>query len=113
MYYYYDMADVRTLSDEELVTIIRKNDKEQYAEIVRRYQDKLRRYATVLVHDDQRALDIVQESFIKAFIHLQGFNTKKKFSSWLYRIVHNEAINAVKKTRKEVSFDNTDETPLS
>jgi len=85
-----------------LITKIRTEDKELYAEIVRRYEVKLLRYANYLINNKDKASDIVQESFIKAFINLNGFNVKKKFSSWIYRIVHNEAVNSIKKNKKEV-----------
>jgi len=90
------MNDFDRLSDEELVELVRSKDQELYRELVRRYQDKLLRYANYLLYDEEPAADVVQEAFIKAFVNLKGFNTKKKFSSWIYRIVHNEAINALK-----------------
>lgn len=99
------MKDVKTLSDEALVDLVRNQDQELYAELVRRYQDKLLRYATYLVKDEAHASDVVQQAFIKAFINLHGFNIKKKFSSWLYRIVHNEAINYLKNYQKEISLE--------
>jgi RNA polymerase sigma-70 factor (ECF subfamily) len=59
------------------------------------------RYAVHLVHDADGASHIVQDAFIKGYINLNGFDTKKKFSSWIYRIVHNEAMNVIKKYQKE------------
>jgi len=96
------MPDIKLLSDEELVVQIRTKNKERYSDLVKRYQDKLMRYATYLLHDEQKALDVVQESFIKAYVNLNGFDTKKKFGSWIYRIVHNEAMNSAKKFIKEI-----------
>ncbi|KKQ24461.1 MAG: RNA polymerase sigma-70 factor, ECF subfamily [Candidatus Roizmanbacteria bacterium GW2011_GWC1_37_12] len=90
------------MSDEELITKIRTKDKELYAEIIRRYEAKLLRYANYLINDKDKAADIVQEAFIKAYINLNGFEVKKKFSSWIYRIVHNQAVNFIKKNKKEV-----------
>ncbi len=98
------MSNYEQFSDEEIVEKIRLPDQELYSVIIERYQHKLMRYATHLVHDEDGALDIVQSSFIKAYINLQGFDTKKKFSSWIYRIVHNEAINSLKKYRREVKM---------
>jgi RNA polymerase sigma-70 factor, ECF subfamily len=95
------MHDIKNISDEELAIKIRKENKELYSEIVNRYGDKLMRYANYLIYNQEKAADVVQESFIKAYVNLNGFNVKKKFSSWIYRIVHNEAMNAVKKYRKE------------
>jgi RNA polymerase sigma-70 factor (ECF subfamily) len=96
------MADLKKMTDEQLVDYIRNQDQEAYLEIVLRYQDKLLRYANYLTHDALKAADIVQDSFIKAFINLQGFKAKLKFSAWLYRIVHNEAVNSLIKYKKEI-----------
>jgi len=94
------MKDFENLSDEEVAELVRSKDQELYRELVRRFQDKLLRYATYIVHDENQAADVVQEAFIKAFVNLKGFNTNKKFSSWIYRIVHNEAINQLKRSKK-------------
>jgi len=103
------MPKLSKLSDEKVVEITRTINKEAYAEIIRRYQEKLLRYATYLVKDDERASDVVQDSFIKAYINLNNFDTKRKFSSWIYRIIHNEAINIIKKYKKEKPlFENID-----
>lgn len=95
------MIDNNELSDKEIIEKIRTSDKELYAVIIDRYQKKLIRYAYNLIKKEDRAIDIVQESFIKAFINLNNFNTEKSFSSWIYRIVHNQAINIAKKYQKE------------
>jgi len=89
-------------SDEEIVEQVRSKDQELYSVIIGRYQKKLLRYATNLLNDENKAVDVVQASFIKAFINLNSFDAKKKFSSWIYRIVHNEAMNIAKKFKKEV-----------
>lgn len=91
-------------SDEEIVSEVKKGKKEFYAYIVDRYEKKLLRYANYLIHDEEKSSDVVQNSFIKAYINLNGFNTNKKFSSWIYRITHNEALNLIKKNYKEIHF---------
>ena len=95
------MQDINKLSDEELVELVRTKDQELYAHIVNRYQNQLLRYSTYLIGDSDKAQDAVQTTFIKAFQNLQSFNTNKKFSSWIYRICHNESINLAKKYQKE------------
>lgn len=97
----------QTVSDEALVLEVITHDKEAYAQIVRRYQKPLLRYAEYLVHDPHFAADVVQASFIKAFEHLMSFDRKLSFSSWLYRIAHNEAMNCMRKHKHTVSM--TDE----
>jgi RNA polymerase sigma-70 factor (ECF subfamily) len=85
------------LSDEE---IVRKtlSDPNQYGFLMERYETKLKRYIVRLgirVPDDQ--LDVLQEIFIKAYRNLNGFDTSLSFSSWIYRIAHNEAISFYRK----------------
>ena len=84
-------------SDEELVKLTLK-DKEQFGQIVERYEAKLRRYITrigVRNHDDQ--LDVLQEIFLKVYRNLNSFNSTFSFSSWVYRISHNEAVSWYRK----------------
>jgi RNA polymerase sigma-70 factor (ECF subfamily) len=99
------MTDIRAFSDEKLVEAVRSQDQELYREVVMRYQKKLLRYATYLVGDTHKAEDVVQVGFIKAFQNLQGFDTSKKFSSWIYRIIHNESLNAIKKNQAEINLE--------
>ncbi len=62
-----------------------------------------------MIRDKAKAADAVQESFIKAYINLNGFDLKMKFSSWIYRIVHNQVINTINKNKREMPlFDNVD-----
>lgn len=96
------MSDNEKLTDEEIVAIVRSGDQELYGVIIERYQNKLLRYATSILTQEHKATDVVQESFIKAFINLHGFNTRMKFSSWIYRIVHNESMNVLAKQKYEV-----------
>lgn len=100
--YTFFMNNRDNLSDEEIVEKVRSSDQELYAVIVERYHNKLLRYATNLIKDEHKAADVVQESFIKAFVNLQSFNAKMKFSSWMYRIVHNEAMNTFAKNKHEL-----------
>ena len=89
------------LTDEQLVVKTISEDKEYFAMIIDRYEEKLLRYANYLIKDEYKAVDVVQESFIKAYSNLNGFTPTKKFSSWIYRIVHNQSMNIIKKYLKE------------
>lgn len=97
-----NMEDLKTQKDEVLIKKIQSGEKDLYSLIMDRYEEKILRYSNYLVNDEHKAVDIVQESFIKAYVNLNSFDTAKKFSSWLYRIVHNESINVLKKYNKEV-----------
>lgn len=94
------------LSDEQLVKIIRENDQELYSEIIKRYNQKLSHYLHRFIYDQDELEDVLQVVFIKVYKNLFGFNIDKKFSSWIYRIAHNEALNHLKKYSKErISLD--------
>ena len=84
------------LSDEDIVKKVIDGDLQLYEQIVIRYQDKLSRYIKRLTNRSQEVDDLVQEVFIKVFKNLRRFNPKLKFSSWIYRIAHNESVNLIK-----------------
>lgn len=99
------MFEYENKTDEEVVLYIQLKDQEAYFVIVERYQAKLMRYVNSIVRNEAKAADVVQEAFIKAFINLRSFDNRKKFSSWIYRIAHNEAINIIKKNHREIPFE--------
>jgi RNA polymerase sigma-70 factor (ECF subfamily) len=84
-------------SDEELVTMT-LSDKNHFGFLVDRYEAKLRRYIARLgVRDPDDQLDVLQEIFLKTYRNLNGFDPALQFSSWIYRISHNEAISWYRK----------------
>lgn len=97
-------SDLSLLSDEDLVSHTVDGNVDAFAELMNRYEPRLHRYVTFLIRDAMAANDVVQDTFIKVYQNLQGFKKGRAFSSWIYRIAHNEAINAVKKYRREVPF---------
>lgn len=91
------------LTDEQLVNLVRTENKELYTELVNRYENKLERYISYLTNKEEWINDILQETFIKAYENLNGFDINKKFSSWIYRIAHNETINRISKEKRVVT----------
>jgi len=87
------------LKDEQIVRSILDGDKEMYREVIRRYEDKLSRYLSKFSNNKDDIEDILQIVFIKVYKNLYGFDINKKFSSWIYRIAHNEAVNHLKKVK--------------
>jgi RNA polymerase sigma-70 factor (ECF subfamily) len=96
------MTDYSKLSDEAIVKLVATKDQELFSHIIKRYQDKLMRYAVYLTGDEDKSADIVQETFIKTFINLNSFDPQKKFSSWIYRIAHNQTMNSYNRHQKQV-----------
>lgn len=85
-------------SDEEVVTRTLE-DPQWYGELFDRYEAKLTRYIRRLgVHRLEDQQDVLQDIFLKAYRNLNSFDTTLSFSSWIYRIAHNEAISWYRKT---------------
>ena len=94
-----DKNDCAEKSDEELVSLTLKNQ-DFFTCIMERYEEKLKRYirriSGVSIED---AEDLLQEIFVKVYRNLYGFDTSLKFSSWIYRISHNQVVSHWRKTR--------------
>ncbi len=85
------------MSDEELVAAALQ-EQAFFGDIVERYQEKLLRYINRLgVRNKEDGEDVLQEIFVKVYRNLNGFDQSLSFSSWIYRIAHNEAISWYRK----------------
>ncbi|MBU6323691.1 MAG: sigma-70 family RNA polymerase sigma factor [Patescibacteria group bacterium] len=87
-------------------------DKERFAVLISRYEPKLTRYLRRLgvgVEEDRE--DVLQNAFLKAYRNLNSFDTDLSFSTWIYRITHNEAMSFFRrrKARPEVSLGEDEE----
>ncbi|MFN2611931.1 MAG: RNA polymerase sigma factor [Solirubrobacterales bacterium] len=86
---------LRMQSDGRLVNLVRDGNEPAFEEIVRRYGKALHRYAAAIV-TRQRAEDVSQDAFTKAFVALKGSDKEIKLRPWLYRIVRNTALNELR-----------------
>lgn len=96
-------------TDEELVGLVKRNS-ECFGCLSSRYEDKMIRYVRRISSvGEETAEDIVQNIFLKVYINLNQFDQELKFSSWIYRIAHNETINYWRRNKKgkqeDVSWD--------
>jgi RNA polymerase sigma-70 factor (ECF subfamily) len=95
-------------SDEDLVNLSIK-DQENFTWLIKRYESKLLRYILRIANiSKEDAEDILQDVFIKVYQNLNDFNTSLKFSSWIYRIAHNQVISNWRKIKarpKSVYFE--------
>lgn len=89
------------LTDEKIIRLVQSGEVEFFGALVERYEAKMLRYARKFLFEYEDAEDLVQGVFLKAYVNIQSFDASKKFSSWLYRIAHNEFINAIKKKGRE------------
>ncbi len=88
-----------TYTDIDIVRKVQQGDTEAFGELMNRYEAKLTRYLGRFLHDDDAVTDVLQDVLVKAYINIQSFDENYTFSSWVYRIAHNEALNALKKKK--------------
>jgi len=101
----------------DLVERAQAGDMEAFAELVRRYERRIYRMARQITQNDEDAEDVLQESFLKAFQHLDSFQGQSKFYTWVTRIAVNESLMKLRKRKSDrtVSLDEnieTDEEPI-
>lgn len=77
----------------DLVRRAKRGDREAFGVLVQRYQQRVIGVARALVHNADDAVELAQETFIRAFQNLPGFEGRSSFSTWLYRIASNLAID--------------------
>src|SRR5437899_11461289 len=95
-----------------LVTQSRAGDTAAFGELLRRYEGKIFRLAQHITQNREDAEDVLQETFLKAYEHLDQFKGDSKFYTWIVRIAVNQALMKLRrrKTDKSVSLDETIDT---
>jgi RNA polymerase sigma factor (sigma-70 family) len=82
-------------SDRRLLVLVATGDERAFETLVRRYRPALLRYCRRLGLDEQGAEDVVQQSLTKAWVALGSDSEVRELRPWLYRIVHNAAVNTL------------------
>jgi RNA polymerase sigma-70 factor, ECF subfamily len=94
-----DGENQQAKTDEELVKLALA-DRDAFLYLVNRYQNKLFCYIRKITNaNTEDAEDILQDIFLKVYLNLNDFKTDLKFSSWIFRIAHNEVISAHRKNK--------------
>lgn len=87
------------MTDEEIIKLIIKGDREKFGKIIDRYEKRLRGFIYKMIGKSAEVDDLVEDSLIAAYQNLQGFDAKLKFSSWILRIAHNKTVDFIKKKK--------------
>lgn len=99
------------LDDKEIVARVVDGDTELFAVLVRRHQRAVYGLGLGFFKNTEDTGDFVQDVFLKAYRNLSSFLGKSKFSTWLYRIAYNTAVNAIKRRREYQSLAEDLEIP--
>jgi len=99
------------ISDSELILATKHGNTEAFDELFLRYEPKVFAVALRIIKNREDAEDVVQESFHKAYLHLNTFQEKSRFSTWLTRIPMNEAFMVLRRRKRtlEVSQESPDD----
>ena len=107
------MAEREQLDDRTIVARIIEGDRDRFSELVARYEKRVINYVYRITHRYEDAHDLAQEIFVKVFLAIDRYDPKYQFSTWLFRIAQNSAIDALrKKSIAEVPISRpTDDEP--
>jgi RNA polymerase sigma-70 factor (ECF subfamily) len=98
-----DLARASDSSDEELVREILIGRTALFEIVMRRHNERLYRAARAILRDDAEAEDVMQQAYVNAYAHLEQFDGKAAFATWLTRIAVYEALGRVRR-RQRVTF---------
>ena len=100
------------IDESQIVAQAREGDTAAFNELTRRYEGKIFRLAQHITQNREDAEDVLQETFLKAYEHLDQFKGDSKFYTWIVRIAVNQALMKLRrrKTDKSVSLDETIDT---
>ncbi|MFT3744712.1 MAG: sigma-70 family RNA polymerase sigma factor [Pyrinomonadaceae bacterium] len=102
---------IRSLTDGELIVNAVNGRTDGFEELVRRYQRPITSYVFRMLGDYDLSLDVTQEVFIKVYNSLTKYSPEYKFSTWLYRIAHNAAVDHMRRnsvTPQSLETENAD-----
>ena len=96
-----------TASDAQLVAAAQRGEAAAYAELCRRHREMVFRTVLKIIGNVDDAEDVLQDTWMSAFIHIKSFECRSSFSTWMTRIAINSALSVLRERRKQkvVSFD--------
>lgn len=104
-----DRPDLVSMTDQEIVALAREGREAAYRELIRRYERPVFSLILRMVRDRQLAEDLAQDTFIKALNAIASYRPEFKFSSWIFKIANNAAIDQLR--RREVDTLSIDGAP--
>lgn len=93
-------SKLTNLSDKQLIQLALIKDQQAFAMLLNKYKNSLTAFITQYIPVREDAEDVCQRSFEKAFMNINKFNTQYAFSTWLFHIAQNEAIDHIRRTKQ-------------
>jgi len=92
------------LNENELITLLKKKDREAFKEIVERWQNMVYNTAIGLLQNAEDAEDTAQEVFMQVYESISSFKGESKFSTWIYRITVSKSLDHLRKKKRKKRF---------
>jgi RNA polymerase sigma-70 factor, ECF subfamily len=93
------------MSDEEVVKRVRAGETALYEILMRRHNQRLYRAARSILGNDGEAEDVMQEAYVRAYLHLDQFDGRARFSTWLTKIAVHEALARCRQRCRIIELD--------
>lgn len=103
----------RTWTDEEVVERVKGGDTALYEILMRRYNQRLYRVTVGILRDGAEAEDVMQDAYVRAYEHLEQFEGRAPFASWLTRIAVHEALARIRQRGHYEPLDETEDGEIS
>jgi RNA polymerase sigma-70 factor (ECF subfamily) len=100
-----ELAAAATPTDDEVISRVRQGDVAAFEVIMRRHNQRIYRTVRAILREDDEALDVMQEAYVNAFVHLADFSGRARFSTWLTRIAVHEAFARLRKRKRVEPLD--------
>jgi RNA polymerase sigma factor (sigma-70 family) len=97
------------LKDSDIIRDILKGDKEKYALLMRKYNQRIYRICKGYLKDEDEIENVMQDTYVKAYQNLQAFENRSKFITWLTRIAINECLQNLRRNGKTDLMDTSEE----
>lgn len=97
-----------TIPDDDVVTGVRAGERGLYELLMRRYNQRLFRVVRSVVTNDGEAEDVLQEAWVRAYEHLDQFERRASFSTWVTRIAYHEALARTRNSKRWTPLENPD-----
>ncbi|HEY7546733.1 MAG TPA: RNA polymerase sigma factor [Blastocatellia bacterium] len=98
-------AAASAMTDEEVVERVRTGETALFEVLMRRYNQRLYRVTRSILGNDGEAEDVTQEAYVRSYLHLDQFDGRAKFSTWLTKIAVHEALSRLRKRHVMVEID--------
>jgi len=97
------------MTDEQVIARVRAGETELFEIVMRRYNRRLYRVSRAILHDEAEAEDVMQQAYVNAYLHLDQFEERSSFATWLTKIAVYEALARARRRSRFQSIDSTRE----